>query len=333
MSTTDTIFRQLLGLGHLDHLGYVAAISQSDHSSSPLWKIASSFFDSTNNAAFSARSLSLRRSSRSISLIRFRSAAVSLGLARCSSGSARAWVALERQASSSYVYTPFSRHQALRLDSSMSAVVITAPSQAAADPARSRACVVKDSARHRSNVSVDTPTSSEISSMEAVFGGSSLAITLFLNACPNRAIASSHHRPHSLKSMETTSIRTRGGRVGVLGRGDLASVCEYVPAQPKPTQTRPAPRTENAQPTQTAPESAPVEMADITAAVKSFIAERGESLLGAIAPDTQHIERAVDAALLAYLTIALETTRLADAEKAAARRIFCAELRPSRGST
>jgi hypothetical protein len=49
-----------------------------------------------------------------------------LGLARRSSGAAKAWVALARQASNSCGYTPFSRHQALRVDSSMAAVVITA---------------------------------------------------------------------------------------------------------------------------------------------------------------------------------------------------------------
>jgi hypothetical protein len=127
--------------------------------------------------------------------MRLRSAAVSLGLARRSSGAAKAWVALARQASSSCGYTPFSRHQALRVDSSMAVVVITALSRAAADHARSRAGMVSDSDRHRSRVSTDTPISTEISSKEAVFGGSSLASTLFLKACPYRAIASFHHRP------------------------------------------------------------------------------------------------------------------------------------------
>ena len=50
-----------------DHL----AIFHEDHSSSSrLWKIACSCFDSTNNAAVSTRALSLRRRSRSSSLIR-----------------------------------------------------------------------------------------------------------------------------------------------------------------------------------------------------------------------------------------------------------------------
>src|SRR5690606_25761456 len=50
-------------MGRVDALGYLAAIFQEDHSSSPLGKIASSFFDSTSSAAVSASALSLRRRS------------------------------------------------------------------------------------------------------------------------------------------------------------------------------------------------------------------------------------------------------------------------------
>jgi hypothetical protein len=46
--------------------------------------------------------------------------------------------------------------------------------------------------------------------MEEVLGGSSMATTRFLKACPNRAIASSHPRPQFLGSMEATTILTRG---------------------------------------------------------------------------------------------------------------------------
>src|SRR5579862_6153061 len=57
-----------------DHL----AIFHECHSSSSLrWKIACSCFDSTNNAAVSASALSLRRRSRSSSLIRLRESRVS----------------------------------------------------------------------------------------------------------------------------------------------------------------------------------------------------------------------------------------------------------------
>jgi hypothetical protein len=61
----------------IDPLGCSLAIFQSDHSSSPFWKIASSFFESTRSAAVSARALSLRRNSRSSCLMRRRSEAVS----------------------------------------------------------------------------------------------------------------------------------------------------------------------------------------------------------------------------------------------------------------
>src|SRR4051794_2502136 len=49
------------------------AIFQAGHASSPSWKIAWSFFDSTSKAAVSASALSLRCSSRSSSLFRRRS--------------------------------------------------------------------------------------------------------------------------------------------------------------------------------------------------------------------------------------------------------------------
>src|SRR5882757_6609982 len=49
------------------------AIFRAGHASSPSWKIAESFFESTSKAAVSASALSLRCSSRSSSLIRRRS--------------------------------------------------------------------------------------------------------------------------------------------------------------------------------------------------------------------------------------------------------------------
>jgi hypothetical protein len=48
-----------------DVLGQGPAIFESDHSSSPLWMIASSHFDSTSSVAASASALSLRHSSHS----------------------------------------------------------------------------------------------------------------------------------------------------------------------------------------------------------------------------------------------------------------------------
>jgi hypothetical protein len=50
------------------------AIFEADHSSSPLLKIAATFFDSTSRAAVSASARSLRSRSRSSSLMRLRSA-------------------------------------------------------------------------------------------------------------------------------------------------------------------------------------------------------------------------------------------------------------------
>src|SRR6185437_7206581 len=55
------------------------AIFQRGHSSSSRCKIASSFFDSTNNAVVSASALSLRRRSRSSSLMRLRESRLSFG--------------------------------------------------------------------------------------------------------------------------------------------------------------------------------------------------------------------------------------------------------------
>ena len=58
------------GAGLLDGVQQGLAIFQAGHASSPWWKIAWSFFDSTSKAAVSASALSFRRSSRSSSLMR-----------------------------------------------------------------------------------------------------------------------------------------------------------------------------------------------------------------------------------------------------------------------
>jgi hypothetical protein len=143
--------------------------------------------------------------------MRRRSEAVSLGLARCPSGSASVWEALARQAASSCGCAPRLRHQTPRVASSMEVLVSTASNRAAADHARSRGGVVNACSRHRSSVSTDTPTSRDASSMAAVLCGRSLSTTWFLNAVPYRAIASFHNRPDFLRSMETTTILTLGG--------------------------------------------------------------------------------------------------------------------------
>ncbi len=101
---------------------------------------------------------------------------------------------------------------------------------AAADHARSRAGMVSDSDRHRSRASTDTPISTEISSKEAVFGGSSLASTLFLKACPYRAIASFHHRPPFFEIYGGDNYSGAGGlSSGSSGADPLLTASDYFP--------------------------------------------------------------------------------------------------------
>lgn len=90
------------------------------------------FFDSTRSAAVCASALSLRRNSRSGSLMRRRSAFVSRWLARASSGSASAWVAAWRHGSSSCGCTLCSRHYTPLPVSSIAAMTSTASNRAAA---------------------------------------------------------------------------------------------------------------------------------------------------------------------------------------------------------
>src|SRR4029078_4078080 len=90
------------------------------------------------------------------------------------------------QASTSAGYRPCSRHQALRVASSIVAVAITACSRAAAgqrwapplDP------LARASARHRSSVAELTPTSRDTCSTEELSGGSNRATIRSLYACP-----------------------------------------------------------------------------------------------------------------------------------------------------
>src|ERR1700692_191602 len=194
-----------------DIMGQRLAIFEVDHSSSPVLKIAATFFDSTSSAAVSANARSRRRSSRSSSLIRRRSCWVCCGLARASSGSASACVALCRQQASSCGYTPLARHHALLPASSIAAVVSTASNRPAAVQARSRAGLDSASLRQRSSVPTPTPTSCATSSNAALSGGSNRATALSLNACPYFANSFSHHRPRFMDSIGATSILTRGG--------------------------------------------------------------------------------------------------------------------------
>src|SRR3990167_2354234 len=213
----------------LDVLGQGLAIFEADHSSSPLLKIAATFFDSTRRAAVSASARSLRSRSRSSSLIRFAEARVAWGLARTSSGSANAAVQLARHLSSSTGYTPCSRHQALLADSFIAAVVITASSRAPADQARPRAGLVCAASRQRSRVPALTPTSRDTTSSGALSGGSNLATALSFNACPYRAKFVLHRRPRGW-SMEATTILTRGGLQGrPMRRCNWLAICPTRP--------------------------------------------------------------------------------------------------------
>src|ERR1700721_933766 len=188
------------------------AIFEADPSSSLVLKIAATFFDRTSSAAVSASARSLRRSSRSSSLMRRRSCWVCCGLARASSGSASACVALCRQQASSCGYTPLARHHALLAASSIAAVVSTGSNRATAVQARSRAGLDSASLRQRSSVPTPTPTSRATSSNVALSGGSNRATALSLNACPYFANSLSHHRPRGFTdSNGATSILTRGG--------------------------------------------------------------------------------------------------------------------------
>src|SRR5271165_2895285 len=173
------------GLFNVTHQGL--AVFQAGHASSPSWKTAESFFASTSKAAVSASALSLRWSSRSSSLTRRRSCLASAALA--ARGSPRPAIASRFQASSSARYSPCSRHQALRVASSMVAVTITACSRAAGVQRGLPVpdALAKASARQRSNVVTLIPTSRDTGSTAELSGGNSLATIRSLYACPYRA--------------------------------------------------------------------------------------------------------------------------------------------------
>jgi hypothetical protein len=181
------------GVCHDDVLGHDAAIFEVDHWSPPLWKIASSFFDSTSNAAVSASAVLAKQIALQL-LVRFLSARVACGLARASSGSGSAAAQLARHLSNSPEYTPCLRHQALLPASSSAAVVTTASSRAAAVQARRRAGLDCASSRHRSSVAVLSPTSRTTTFTAAPSGGNNLATALSLNACPYRVTSVLHRR-------------------------------------------------------------------------------------------------------------------------------------------
>lgn len=184
-------------LDRRQHLGNVLAVLKADHlSASPfLLKTASSFRDNTSSAAVSAKALSLLRSSRSSSLMRCFSCLVCCGVARASSGSASACMALWRHAANSCGYRPCARHQTFLLASSMAAVVSTASNRAAA--VQTRCCVGCAMAwtRQYSRVPTLMPISRETTSIAELSGGSSLATAISFNSLPYRATSNSFNAP------------------------------------------------------------------------------------------------------------------------------------------
>ena len=127
--------------------------------------------------------------------MRRRSCLVCWGLARASSGSARAWVALSVQDANSCGYIPLVRHHALLLASSIAAVVSIASKRAAAVHTRARAGRDNASLRQRSSVDTPTPNSRDTSSNVALSGGNKRATALSLNAFAYLAISLSRYRP------------------------------------------------------------------------------------------------------------------------------------------
>jgi len=79
---------------------------------------------------------------------------------------------------------PFSRHQALRLASSIAAVAMMACMRAAGVQMRSLSGAASAAARHRSSVAAEMCSSCDTTSTGALSGGSSLATALSLNAFP-----------------------------------------------------------------------------------------------------------------------------------------------------
>lgn len=96
-------------------------------------------------------------------------------------------VAVCRHSSGSDGNRPCARHQALLSASLIAAVAITASSRATGVQPPLLRPDASASARQRSSVPADTPTSRATTSGSALSGGNSRATALSLNACPYRA--------------------------------------------------------------------------------------------------------------------------------------------------
>ena len=134
--------------------GQGLAIFEADHSSSPLLKIAATFFDSTSKRRRLGQRTVLAQQLAfelldALPVLRV----VCCGLARASSGSANAVCGtLPPLRPAPAGYTPCSRHHALLPASSIAAVVITASNRAPAVQVRPRAGLDCASERQRSSV-------------------------------------------------------------------------------------------------------------------------------------------------------------------------------------
>jgi len=151
-----------------------------------------------NSAAVSASARSLRRRSRSSSLIRWRSARVACRLARASSGAASAAVALACHLSNSVGHMPCSRHHALLAASDTAAVAITVSIRVPAAQACPRAGLDCASSRQRSSVQ-HSNAHFPLDLQRCAFRRQQ---PLSLNACPYRATVFLHRRPRVLGLLE-----------------------------------------------------------------------------------------------------------------------------------
>ena len=147
-------------------------------------------------------------------------------------GSPRPAIASRFQASSSAGYSPCSRHQALRVASSIAAVTITACSRAtavqrglpAADP------LAKASARQRSSVATLIPTSRDTKSIAELSGGNSLATIRSLYACPYRATFC-YPRPQRFRSYLGGNFSDTGGPYAGVSKGAVVVMMRSLPAR------------------------------------------------------------------------------------------------------
>ena len=201
------------GLRDVTHQGL--AVFQAGHSSSPSWKTAESFFDSTSKAAVSASALSLRCSSRSSSLTRRRSCSGFRGAGRTRFAETGDRVLLPgRPARPDTAPARGTR----RFASPHPSPLWRSP-PAAAPPAVQRWAARRQIhwprhlARQRSSVATLIPTSARHRSTDELSGGNSRATIRSLYACPYRA-TSCFRAPKGSDPIRATTSLTQGAAPG-----------------------------------------------------------------------------------------------------------------------